>query len=571
MDKTISISLGGFSFIVDDSAFNKLKNYLDEIRRSLHGMEGTDDILSDVEVRIAELFKERMGAREVVDEYDVDYVVGIMGRPEQFVDEDNENSGSTSSDFRTTGSPSGSDDKVKRKLYRDPNDKIIAGVLSGLAHYFGIEPWITRVLWIVIFFSDIFVSGTSFTIISYIILWIILPRAETATQKYEMYGQAGDFETIKKNASQAASEISGVAREATPVIGKIFRVLGTIFLAFIGISLIFAGIGLIIGAIALLITSTTNGIPSEIFDYVVDYQWQDTISKILLMVLMIIPALLLILFGTRLISDRVKISKTFVFSSLGVWLLALISATVLALSLAKNYSRDIEYTDKKAYTIENDTIKLSFNAYKNSRNKKLSWIIDDDLGGFIQFDGKLIRQIDDEIEIRQANNDQVFVELVYYSKGSSMDNARDNAEEIDYAYTVSKDGELNFNDYLSLPEGAKFRDQNVRVIVYIPKNKVIHSTNIDDLIFYDEELNDTNYENGNNKFYKFDLNQFLCTNCEWEESQDKPIIIEGDSAKVEIGPEGVQIHGKDGQVIINKQKISISDGTDSVNINVSDN
>lgn len=204
MDKTISISLGGFSFIVDDRAFFKLKNYLDDIRRSLHGMEGTEDIISDVEIRIAELFKEKLGVREVVNEMDVDHIIGVMGKPEQYIDEDNEETSTSYSSSGSSYKQSGSGDKTKRKLYRDPNDKIIAGVLSGLAHYLGVETWVTRLLWIVLLVTDIslsfitFLSLSSIAFFGYIILWIIVPKAETATQKYEMYGQAGDFETIKK-------------------------------------------------------------------------------------------------------------------------------------------------------------------------------------------------------------------------------------------------------------------------------------------------------------------------------------------------------------------------------------
>ena len=120
MDKTISISLGGFSFIVDDRAFFKLKNYLDDIRRSLQGMEGTEDIISDVEVRIAEIFKEKLGVREVVNEQDVDHIIEVMGRPEQYVDEDLEEK--TSYQSGNTYKQSSPGEKTKRKLYRDPND-----------------------------------------------------------------------------------------------------------------------------------------------------------------------------------------------------------------------------------------------------------------------------------------------------------------------------------------------------------------------------------------------------------------------------------------------------------------
>ena len=572
MDKTISISLGGFSFIVDDRAFFKLKNYLDDIRRSLHGMEGTEDIISDVEIRIAELFKEKLGVREVVNEMDVDHIIGVMGKPEQYIDEDNEETSTSYSSSGSSYKQSGSGDKTKRKLYRDPNDKIIAGVLSGLAHYLGVETWVTRVLWIVLFFSDVFISGASLTIISYIVLWIILPKAETATQKYEMYGQAGDFETIKKNASQAATEMKGVARDASGTLGKIFHVLGKIILFFLGIMLICTGIGLIIGAIALLITSSAE-LPMQVFGYIVDYDWQDWGAKALMLILMIIPALLLIILGARLISNRIKVNKTFVWSSMALWFIALIAASILGVSLAKNFTRDIEFADKKSFSITQDTLVISFEEYKNVGKRKIKWGINDDMGGFVQFDGKLHRKIYDDVEIKTSPNDLVYVEIMNYSKGSNMDNARENAEMIQYNYTMNANGELVFDNYLSLPDNAKFRDQLVTLIVYVPKGKTIHSKNVDDLIFHDELENDRNYKDGTNKFYKFVDNQYICQNCVEDFSDDENIEthFDADSAGVSVSKDGVKIiDGKD-KVIIEKNKINISDGTDSINIDISGN
>ena len=568
MDKTISISLGGFSFIVDDRAFFKLKNYLDDIRRSLQGMEGTEDIIADVEVRIAEIFKEKLGAREVVNEQDVDHIIEVMGRPEQYVDEDLEETTSyKSGSYKQTTSG----EKVKRKLYRDPNDKIIAGVLSGLAHYLGVETWVTRLLWIVIFFSDVFISGASLTIISYIVLWIILPKAETATQKYEMYGQAGDFETIKKNASQAASEMKGVARDASSTLGNLFSVLGKIILIFIGIMLICTGIGLIIGAIALLITASSE-LPVQFFGYVVDYEWQDWGAKALILILMTIPAILLIILGARLISSRVKTNKTFVLSAVVLWFIALIASAVLVGTLFKNFTQDIEFTDKKAYTIAADTLTLSFEEYKDFGKRKIKWTIDNDMGGFVQFDGKLHRKIYDDIQIKTSPNDQVLVEILYYSKGSSMDDARRNAEMINYNYKVNSNGELKFDNFVSLPENSKFRDQLTKIVVYVPKGKTIYAKNVDDLIFYDEFENDRDYEDGTNRFYKFVNNQYECLNCGWNSSEDSiHTEFDSDSAKVRITKDGVHIQDGDEKVIINKNKINISDGTDSVNIDISGN
>ena len=562
MDKTISISLGGFSFIVDDRAYIKLKNYLDDIRKSLHGMEGTDDIISDVEIRIAEIFREKLGAREVVGEQDVEHIIEVMGRPEQYVDEDAETNDNYSY-------KSNSSEKIKKKLYRDPNDTVIAGVLSGLAHYLGIEAWITRILWIVIFFSDVFISGASLTIISYIVLWIILPKAETATQKYEMYGQAGDFETIKKNASQAASEMKGVARDASSTLGNLFSVLGKIILICIGIMLICTGIGLIIGAIALLITSASE-IPSEFFGYFVDYPWQDWSAKIMGLVLLTIPAILFILFGARLISRRVKISKYFVIGSSFVWFLAIVGSVVLVGTLFKNFTRNIEFSERKTYTVEADTLRIAFAEYKNFGERKIKWSIDDDMGGFVQFEGKLHRTIYDDIQIRNAENDQISVEVLYYSKGRSMDDARKNAEMIQYNYKVSPNGELTFDNFLTLPENSKFRDQMTKLIIYVPKGKTIYGVNVDDFIFSNEAGNYKNYEDGTNKYYKFVNNHFECLNCGWNSSDENlKVEFDSDSAGINISGDGIEIRDGEDQVIIKNNKIKISDGTDSVNVNIS--
>src|SRR5690606_32766741 len=326
---------------------------------------------------------------------------------EQYVDEEetteNKSYAHTGSTYKSTA------DGTKKKLYRDPNDKIIAGVLSGLAHYLGIDTWITRVIWIILFFADIPLTGTMFTILSYIILWIILPKAETASQKYEMYGQAGDFETIKKNASQAATEMKGVARDASGALGKIFHIIGKIILFFIGFMLICSGIGLIIGAIALLISSATE-MPFQFFGYIVDYSWQETVSKIIVTLLMIIPALLFIILGARLISDRVKVSKVLVFTLIGIWFVAVIGATVLSVSIAKNFTRDIEFNDKKSFAVPTDTLTVRFNEFKNSGKYKYKWF-DNDMDDFISFDGNIHRRIENDIRVFPAKDSTVSVEI----------------------------------------------------------------------------------------------------------------------------------------------------------------
>lgn len=569
MDKTISISLGGFSFIVDDRAYLKLKSYLDEIRHSLQGMEGTDDIIADVETRIAELFKEKLGAREVVNENDVEHIIQIMGRPEQYIDEEESETKNTYDRSHYKNQATG--ERVKKKLYRDPNDKIIAGVLSGLAHYLGIETWITRVLWIVLFFADSVISFTTFTVVGYIILWIVLPKAETASQKYEMYGQAGDFETIKKNVSQAASEMKGVASDASTVLRQILRAIGKIILILVGVMLICTGIGLIIAAIFFLVT-TFMGLPAEFFGYVFDHAWQETLSKILAIILFAIPAILCITLGARLISSRARINRVFVFSSIAVWILAAIAGGFLGAAVAKNFMHDIEYTDKKTYAVTQDTLTINFNEFKNAGKYKYKWF-ENDMNDFIQFEGNLHKRIDADLRIYPTKDSNLTVEIIYESKGRNLDNARENAEKIRYEYKVLPNGELEFNDYISLPAGSKLRNQDVEIALYVPENVVIHTKNADDVVLYDDK-NSYEYESGYNKFYKFTDGKFICMNCEgFGHFEEENIIhIEGeDSARIKVSREGVRIEGGKDKVIIEKKKINITDGTDSLNIDLSDN
>ena len=156
MDKTISISIGGFAFVLDEIAYNKLKIYLQDVRNSLRGTEGIEDIIEDVEIRIAELFRDRIKFREVVNDDDINFVIATMGHPDQYrVEEDEETTSSTSESSQSFG---GQQTETKR-LFRDPDDTIITGLSAGLAHYLGVDPWFVRAIWLVVGIIGIFPGG----------------------------------------------------------------------------------------------------------------------------------------------------------------------------------------------------------------------------------------------------------------------------------------------------------------------------------------------------------------------------------------------------------------------------
>ena len=185
MNKTETINLGGIVFHIDEDAYSSLKKYLEKLEKEL-GRSEVDprEVMTDIEARIAEILSERLSnVREVVILEDINFVIEIIGEPEII----NEND----SDKKQKRNYTYYQQRRFRKMYRDPDNRIIGGVCSGLSAYMNIDPVFLRIIAIVL---TIF-GGSGLVI--YIIFWIILPEANTPAQKLEMRGESITFENIK--------------------------------------------------------------------------------------------------------------------------------------------------------------------------------------------------------------------------------------------------------------------------------------------------------------------------------------------------------------------------------------
>ena len=176
MKKIININLSGRVIPIEDSAYEKLQNYIESLRRYFANEEGRDEIINDIEGRIAELMNERVrkGASSVTDA-DVDDIIVSMGRPEDFDADEPELKGvseptAPSSKQSRQQEDTHSEKRTRRRLYRDSSDKMIGGVCSGIANYLNIDPTIIRILFAIVTFGGF---GLGFVV--YILLWIILP------------------------------------------------------------------------------------------------------------------------------------------------------------------------------------------------------------------------------------------------------------------------------------------------------------------------------------------------------------------------------------------------------------
>lgn len=184
MNKVLNINLGGMPFVIDMKAYQQLEDYLKAIENHFADSEGFEEITSDIEARLGELFQEALGKREIITIKDVNDAIAVMGVPAEF-------DGASSSDGKTGG---GDQRKYHtgKKLFRDVENQKVAGVAAGLTAYFGLDD----VVWMRLAFVVAFFAG--FGVILYIILWILTPEALTSADRLAMRGQKVDINSMAK-------------------------------------------------------------------------------------------------------------------------------------------------------------------------------------------------------------------------------------------------------------------------------------------------------------------------------------------------------------------------------------
>ncbi len=185
MKKTVKINIGGAIYLIDEDAYLRLKNYLNKIERHFATEQEGKEIVADIENRIAELFQELTGKiKEVVTLDDVNHVIEQMGEPEQFsADGTVNNTHPENQNLPMVQAP--------RRLYRDPQNRVLGGVCAGLGIYFNTDPLVFRLIFIIalLFFGS--------ALLVYVLMWIIVPEARTTTQRLEMHGKRVNISTIQ--------------------------------------------------------------------------------------------------------------------------------------------------------------------------------------------------------------------------------------------------------------------------------------------------------------------------------------------------------------------------------------
>lgn len=345
MKKVISINLGSVVFAIEQDAYDALAAYLGEIKTNLASTEDAAEVIADVERAIAEKFIAlKRSEKTAVTSADVEQVMSEMGSPADFGDSE---AGETTD---TTSESADSTTEAKRRLYRDTDDAVIAGVASGLAQYFGIDPVIVRLIFVV----SVFFNG--FGILAYIILWLVVPAAKTTTDKYAMRGERVTLkdisERVKKNlgnidekdlvtAKGAWAKVRGLLDVCFNGLGRIFRVLATLARFVAGLVMVIAGaLGFagLVSIYSVILLSDKVFFPVEVQTALQTLQGSvlGIVAMISSFILMAIPLNVLVIAGASLLAKRNFFTVQKSVTLAVVWVVAVaVAGTTSALQVEK--------------------------------------------------------------------------------------------------------------------------------------------------------------------------------------------------------------------------------------------
>jgi len=481
MKKTITINISGVIFNIEEDAYEILRGYLDRLSRNFTDSEGREEIMGDIEARIAELFQERLGDRkEVVSDQDVQQVMVTMGKPEDF----NAESEGTESQGHSSYSESASSNK--RRIYRDTEKNVIGGVCAGISHYFGWDPLIVRLILLVLFL------GMGFGFLVYIILWIIIPEAKTTSEKLEMRGEPVNVENIKKKVSETFKEFSEKAKvdgkfhydharkQAGRASDATFDILKRL-VSFVGgvIGFFFLMLGLLL--LTVMLCAWYDPTVLQFGNDAWNIQWADL--NILLfdsprqgklffagtILMTLIPLLALILLGVKILFRPSLKGWPLVPALIALWLIGLGVTLVTGLSLGKEFNRQGEYLEYSRYAMDSSPLMIKMSEGYHTRSQDNRHWVGSFSAEFLELDEDQIIGHYPKVDIQvNEDSDECVIKVIKHAHGFTEGASMQRAENISYSFEFKEGNELTLDSYFSIPLRDKFRAQECDIEISIP-------------------------------------------------------------------------------------------------------
>ena len=438
MNKTVNINIGGLVFHIYEDAYQKLTRYFEAIKRSLSNASGKDEIMKDIEMRVAELLAEKQKSeKHAVNNKDVDEVIVVMGQPEDYRIDDDAEEKATEPFYPYTRS---------KKLYRDKDRGTIAGVCTGLGHYFGIDA-----VWFKILFLIFALGGFGTGVVAYFVLWIAMPKALTTTEKLEMTGEPVTISNIEKKVREEfesvsnkfkntdydkmGNEVKHGANKVADGIGDVFINIFKVFSKILGaIILVFSSIMFLAICFASIFMIFSSSMPDNyILNHIstpIGLETPIWIQGILLFLVAGIPLFFFIILGLKLLVTNLKsIGNIAKYSLLGIWIIAAGIAISLGIKEATQIAYDGKDVKKEAINVAPaDTLYIKFknnDFYSKDRNHNTDFRLTQD-----ENNREIIYSNNVSIEIMKTDEALPYLQVERLAVGKSAAEAKNRAQKI---------------------------------------------------------------------------------------------------------------------------------------------
>lgn len=590
MKKVININFQGRVIPIEESAYELLKNYTDSLKTYFANEEGRDEIINDIENRIAELFNEELKkGNPCITDAHVEVIIKSIGRPEDF-DQDEETAGSSTNASSSSTAGAAFRPVPKSGVTRNENDKILGGVCSGIAHYLKIDPAIIRILFVVLafgafgtglliyiilwlvlpaayllpnakrrlyrnpdnkviggvssglaaffntsviiprlifvfpliavvinnIFSHLFVGNIIFGgfggmfFLAYLILWIVIPEAKTTSEKLEMRGEKVDLESIRKGVKDELNDLKGRAKDMgdefsakvktwgnevkamgsdvsqastnvvsnvapvskslgvrlIEVIGGIFKV----FFIFIAAVIVFALVSVLFALIF-----TGGGPMYELAPYVLNGVGSNVLLYVTIVLLLIVPIVGLVIWIIRRVTNRRSGSRYLGWTFGGLWAIGFACATFLVANLSRDFRKSSSVDQDITITQPSKGRMLVDLTPAEGKFYNLSVFDEEDNVDFPKLtadeDSMLINTV--RVVVTKSLDSQFHVYLSKQARASSIIQAEANASKINFA-VKQQDSILLLPNGFVIDKATQFRNQRVVVYVEVPVGKQIY-------------------------------------------------------------------------------------------------
>lgn len=494
MKKTLTVNISGIVFHIDEDAYRVLNDYLESINSHFSRTKGGDEIASDIEARIAEMLRDRIGDdRQVITIDDIEEIIQVIGQPSEFGEEFSED--------QQQGQQARSAQSTKR-LYRDPEHSVLGGVCGGLGAYFHTDP-----VWFRVAFVLLSIIGIGTPLLVYVILWVVVPEAKTAAERLEMKGEKvnisniessikeeinhlktkiNDFtegarRTYKKKSAIHRSDMEGVGN----ALGRVAELFVKIVLVFTGVILFLFGLSFIVALLVL-----TFGFGHDIFimeseliyvsfpslvEFFIGSIGNSVIFQIAFLLLIGIPLFMLLYAGVKLIFGLGR-TRFIGITAFNIWLAALIISGYYGYKVVRSFShagvhKEVAVAEVPAdRTInlklnENEKFKSSYRYREYFDIEEANMIITNDEDDFFYGIPSL--------EVERNATEEIEVVVYQRARGKSSVHAAERAERTMYNYAV-EGSTLTFDNFFKLPEREVWREQQVDIVVRVPEGCKVH-------------------------------------------------------------------------------------------------